>query len=86
MASHRRFTDSTPNVQFGEDEAALAERLFRLSDASIRVTGTLEIGNVLQEVVDSACALAEARYGVLALLTNREDSRKRLRSGLTPSS
>lgn len=53
--------------RFGDEETALAERLLRLSDASLRVAGTLESGNVLQEVADSACALTEARYGVLAL-------------------
>ena len=72
MASHTRFTDSTPTGRFGEDETALAERLFRLNDAGLRVTGTLETGNVLQEVADSACALTEARYGVLALFDPSE--------------
>lgn len=82
MASHTRFTDSTPNGRFGEDEAALAERLFRLSDASLRVTGTLETGNVLQEVVDSACALTEARYGVLALFDQSGGVQETVTSGL----
>ena len=82
MVSHIRFTDSTPNGRFSEDETALAERLFRLSDASLRVTGTLETDNVLQEVVDSACELTEARYGVLALFDQSGGVQETVTSGL----
>ena len=45
---------------------ALRERLSRLSEASIRINESLEFDTVLQGVLDSACALTEARYGVLA--------------------
>lgn len=82
MAAHTRFTDSTPMGRFGDNETELAERLFRLSDASLRVTGTLESGNVLQEVVDSACALTEARYGVLALFDQSGGVQETVTSGL----
>ena len=49
-----------------EEMQALRERLSRLSEASIRINESLEFDTVLQGVLDSACALTEARYGVLA--------------------
>ena len=82
MAAHTRFTDSTPTGRFGDEETDLAERLLRLNDASLRVAGTLESGNVLQEVADSACALTEARYGVMALFDQSGGVQETVTSGL----
>ena len=42
----------------------LRERLARLSEASLRINESLEFDTVLQGVLDSACALTEARYGL----------------------
>ena len=44
---------------------ALQDRLARLSRASLRVSESLEVNTVLQEVVENACALTGARYGVI---------------------
>ena len=68
--------------RFGDEETDLAERLLRLNDASLRVAGTLESGNVLQEVADSACALTEARYGVMALFDQSGGVQETVTSGL----
>ncbi len=47
---------------------ALRERLTRLSQASLRINESLDFNTVLQEVLDSARSLAEARYGVVTFL------------------
>ena len=46
----------------------LEERLSRLSGAGLRINESLDFDTVLQEVVDSARALTESRYGVLTTL------------------
>ena len=44
---------------------ALRERLSRLSEASVRINESLDFDTVLQGVLDSACGLTGARYGML---------------------
>ena len=45
----------------------LRERLARLSEASLRITEDLDLDTVLRQVVDGACLLTGARYGVIVL-------------------
>ena len=45
--------------------ARLRERLSRLSQASRRINESLDFDQVLQGVLDSACSLTSARYGVM---------------------
>ena len=45
---------------------ALQERVSRLSLAILRISASLDLDTVLQEVVDSARALTGARYGLIA--------------------
>ena len=49
-----------------QENQALRERLSRLSEASVRINESLDFNVVLQEVIDSACYLTNARYGVIA--------------------
>ena len=49
------------------------DRLSRLSEASVHINESLDLDNVIQEVLDSARALTEARYGVITLVD--EDGR-----------
>ena len=49
---------------------ALRGRLSMLCEAVLRINENLNFDNVLQEVVDSARALTDARYGVSTILTN----------------
>ena len=49
------------------------DRLSRLSEASLRINESLDLDTVLQEVLDSARTLTEARYGVITLVD--EDGR-----------
>ncbi len=68
---------------FEQELAALQGRLSKLSEASIRINQTLDLDTVLQGVLDSARALTEARYGVIALLEDAGQPQLFLSSGLT---
>ncbi len=50
------------------ENQALRDRLSRLSQASLRINESLDFETVLQGVLDSACSLTGARYGVMALV------------------
>ena len=54
------------SAELRREMEALRERVSRLSAAVLRVSASLDLDTVLQEVVDSARALTGARYGVLA--------------------
>ena len=49
-----------------QENAALRERIAALSDAVLRVSASLDLDTVLREIVDRACALTAARYGMIA--------------------
>ena len=57
-----------PHEPIPENEAALRERLARLSRASLRINESLDFDTVLQEVVDSARTLTGSRYGAITVL------------------
>ena len=63
---------------------ALEERLSRLTAAILRVTSSLGLDTVLQEVVDSACTLTGARYGVMATVDEAGQIDAFVVSGFTP--
>ena len=54
-----------------------------MSDVSRRVTETLDLDTVLQEVVDGACSLTEARYGALAAFDDSGQVGELFISGIT---
>ena len=62
---------------------ALRSRLSRLSEASLRINESLEIDTVLQGVLDGACALTNARFGVLTTLGDSGDISESFVHGLT---
>ena len=62
---------------------ALQERLSRLSEASLRINESLDFDTVLQGVLDSACSLTGAHYGVLTLLDELGQVQNFLSSGMT---
>ena len=64
--------------------AELEERLSALPAAIIRVGASLDLGTVLQEVVDSARALTGARYGVITTQTKAGRIQDFVTSGFTP--
>ena len=72
-----------PDELMRENEA-LRERLTRLSEASLRITEDLDMGAVLQGVVDSARTLTGSRYGAITVLGNAGQRPDFIVSGLTP--
>ena len=63
---------------------ALKERASALSAAILRISASLDLATVLQEVVDSARALTGARYGVIATVGETGKVRDFVTSGFTP--
>ena len=49
-----------------QENQALRDRLSRLSEASVHISESLDVDVVLQEVIDNARYLTNARYGVIA--------------------
>ena len=72
-----------PHEPMPESEAALRERLSRLSEASRRINESLDFDQVLQGVLDSARSLTAARYGVMTLLDDEGLVQDFLSSGLS---
>ena len=61
---------------------ALRDRLFRLSEASLRINESLDLDTVLQNILDSARVLTEARYGAMTLFDETESLQAFFASGL----
>ena len=62
----------------------MRERIDRLGGALLRITGTLDLDTVLQEVVDSARVLTGARIGVITTVDESGRPQRFLSSGITP--
>lgn len=62
----------------------IREHVSMLCEAFLRVSASLEMETVLQEVVDSARSLTGAKYGMMTLLDDAGQARDCLTSGLTP--
>ena len=63
---------------------ALEERVSRLSGAVLRISSSLDLDTVLQELVDSARALTGARYGVIVTVDDNQRIEEFVTSGFTP--
>lgn len=61
----------------------LEERIARLSAAALRINSTLDLDTVLQEVVDSARILTNARYGIITTIDANGDIEEFVTSGFT---
>ena len=62
---------------------ALRNRLSKLSEASLRINESLDLDTVLQEILDSARLLTDARCGVIVSLDDKGQAEDFLASGLT---
>ncbi|MDE0660463.1 MAG: response regulator [Gammaproteobacteria bacterium] len=65
------------------DDDLSRERFSRLCAAMLRISGSLDVNTVLQEVVDSARALTGASYGMIATVDERGRPQDFITSGLT---
>ena len=68
----------------GRQIEALRERNSRLSGALLRISATLDLDALLQELVDSARALTGARHGAITVGDERGRPERFVSSGLTP--
>ena len=62
---------------------SLRTRLLRMSEVNRRITESLDLETVLQEVVDGACSLTEARYGALSVFDDSGQVNNLITSGIT---
>ena len=65
------------------DNGSYADRYLQLSDITLRITGTLEYDSVVREVIDGACKLTGAQYGVIALIGESGTLQDTVTSGIT---
>ena len=61
----------------------LRERLSKLSEACLRINESLDFDTVLQVVLENACSLADARYGLITLLDDAGRIQDLVTTGLT---
>ena len=66
------------------ENEALRERLSGLSEASLRISRSLDVDTVLQGVIDGACSLTRARYGALVAFDDSGSIETLITSGVTP--
>ena len=67
-----------------QENAALRERISKLSAAILRISASLDLDTVLREIVDSARALTGARYGMIATVDGAGGIEEFIAPGLTP--
>ena len=70
--------------EFEREAVALRRRISELSTAMLRVTASLDEATVLQEIVNSACALTNARYGVITTIDSAGFPQDFVTAGFTP--
>ncbi len=72
-----RPAEPDPNIDTARD------RLSRLSEATLQINESLDFDNVLQQVVDNARALTEARYGILITVGHLGETEVLFTSGIS---
>ena len=65
------------------ENEALRARAARLTEASLRISASLDLPTVLREVVESARSLTDARYGLIATVDEAGRPQDVVTSGLT---
>ena len=73
----------TDHDQTAAENAALRARISALSTASLRISASLDLETVLNEVVESARALTGARYGAIATIDEAGVPQDFVTSGFT---
>ena len=76
----------TDHDQTAAENAALRARISALSAASLRISASLDLETVLNEVVESARALTGARYGAIATIDEAGVPQDFVTSGFTQGS
>ena len=73
-----------PIGQGNTDGNKQGEWLTQFSQACLRITSMLDVDSILQEVIDSACALTGARYGALLTFDESGGLGDLITSGIAP--
>ena len=68
----------------GPGSRASDDRASRLSKAILRISQSLDLATVLDEIVESACELTGARVGVITTMDERGEIQDFVVSGLSP--
>ncbi len=79
-------TDADSNLGLARlhgENRRLRERLSQLSSVSRRITSSLDLGTVLQDIVDAASDLTGARYGAVAVFDDSGQVRTFVTHGIT---
>ena len=84
FATRRNGTRSREVDDLVQEVASLRNRLSKLSEASRRVSENLDVNTVLQEVIDNARNLTNARYGALLTYKQSGGIQDFITSGLSP--
>ena len=66
------------------ENEALRDRISRLNEAILRISGSLDLSTVLREVVDGARALTGAQFGVITTIDQIGQVQDFVSSGLAP--
>ena len=66
------------------ENEALRDRISKLSAAILRISVSLDVSNVLQEAVESACALTGARYGTIITVDEAGQVQEYITFGIDP--
>ncbi len=69
--------------ELGKEVRVLRERLSRLSEASLRISESLDVDTVLREVVDSARALTGAGHAAIVTIDDSSEVQDFVTSGLS---
>ncbi|MDE2940713.1 MAG: response regulator [Chloroflexota bacterium] len=72
------------NSEPGRELDALRERTAALSAAVLRISSSLDLDTVLQEIAESARALTGARYAVITTIDDARQLEQSVTSGFTP--
>ena len=73
----------TETAKLDQEISDLRDRLSRLSEASVRISESLDLDTVLQGILDSARELTEAGYGVIATSDDSGRVEDFIASGMT---
>ena len=76
-------TSLRDNWELQRENEELRGRLAKLSEAALRISESLDVDVILQGVIDGACLLTGAKYGLLLVLDESGDMGDLIISGLT---
>ena len=84
QALHRPGVALQEADELRRENEALRNRLSGLSEASLRISRSLDLDTVLQGVIDGARLLTDARYGALVAFDDSGGIETLITSGITP--